>query len=83
MPRGLGTTQNEIMTLLAARLWLPVADVHQAANNSGIHKASVSRALRTLEKRGQIGRFKAKTKGKPVQAIGTKAYVELATRHAS
>ena len=83
MSRGLGHTQNEILSLLAAQPCLPLAKVHQAAAKSGIHKASVSRAIRTLENRGQIERFETEFDGRSVQAIGTKAYVELVSRHAS
>ena len=82
MSRGLGSIQNQIIGLLSAG-WLRVSDVVAAipGRNRAAVKATVLRALRTLEARNQVARFETEIEGRSVLAVGRKNVVELLAQH--
>jgi hypothetical protein len=71
--------QSKIMAALRARQWIPISELHKAVDPDDARpsaSASLSRAISTLEKRGQVERFDAGTAtGKHVPAVGTKDFV--------
>lgn len=82
MSRGLGVVQNEIIEFLTAdRPWATIRDLHAVIFQNGtrvraVSRAAVSRALAKLEGRGLVERFETEFKGRTIQAVGLKAFVE-------
>lgn len=83
MSRGLGKIQNAILKYLTLQPYITIRELHRFFSQGGgdywknkaVTKATISRAMKNLERRALIERFDLEKENRSIPAVGLAKFV--------